>query len=536
VSGSGAAFLREARERLPFLLPDFNRQSWVGEHAREVWAPRIARIALAWLDIEWRSVAEGARDCALIWLAPDALPRLIPMWEAARLSAIQLETAGAHFGGAPASLPPGLICVAVGDLAKLDALRKGWIAADNDVIGRLLGYPACCRAAFCEVWLERRETDTTWSMAQRTCPSATGNTLEVALGDETPPLANILWRWIGVRAVPHLPCRFDCPASIAFGARLLATGRTAGYAQEVEWIDEILRWPVEWSALHGIAEIKSPLLKVAARTDATAGKWVVRWNGTRYPEEGAVGLKFPYQPSRKPMLTRSRGFQQGLAHGAKEAPKDRGDIAPPPVSEDAKKAAREAARDITPNVAASVTNDAASEAWRYADNGFASEQAMDELHRPIVTLARAALANARGNVIDLGCGNGLLLSKICDWSAHLVPHGIDSNASAIRHAQLVHPQFTGNFTQGDLFDTALWDDGRRRYVMALIMIGRLIEVLPERSMRLIERLRACCTRVLGYAYPDWREAEIDAIAQRYGLALDRSTSRIAGFLKEFEDQ
>ena len=63
---------------------------------------------------------------------------------------------------------------------------------------------------------------------------------------------------------------------------------------------ELLSWPVEWSGLHGIAEVKSPVLEVCTRTDATAAKYVVCWMGDRIPEEGASGLKFPYKiPARK---------------------------------------------------------------------------------------------------------------------------------------------------------------------------------------------------------------------------------------------
>ena len=29
-----------------------------------------------------------------------------------------------------------------------------------------------------------------------------------------PPEANILWRWMGARAVPHLPCRFNCTDTV----------------------------------------------------------------------------------------------------------------------------------------------------------------------------------------------------------------------------------------------------------------------------------------------------------------------------------
>ena len=69
---------------------------------------------------------------------------------------------------------------------------------------------------------------------------------------------------------------------------------------------------VEWSGLHGIAEIKTPVLKISARTDATAQKYTVRWSGTGYPDEGATGLRFPYRaPARKPMAE-GRRFRRAL--------------------------------------------------------------------------------------------------------------------------------------------------------------------------------------------------------------------------------
>lgn len=483
-------------ERLSFVLPEFNRHSWVSELARSVWEPRIARVTRAWLDLEWLSVAAGMRDCGLVWLCTDILPALTPMWEAARLSAIQLRVWDAHFGGNAAGSPSrtsGMICVAVGALDKVEQLRQAWTASDHEVVGTLLGYPSCCRAFFRDVWVEQRCFDTTWAMAENTSLRPANRTVRIELPEDIPPLANILWRWLGVRAVPHLPCRFDCSPSITFGKRLLEVGDKAGYAEEVEWIGEILAWPVEWSALHGIAEVKSPLMKISTRTDATAGKWIVQWVGTRYPEEGAVGLQFPYQPPKKPMLTRSRAYERGLSHGAQE--------------------------DTDP-------------AWRYADNGFSSAETMRVLHKPIVTLARVALAIESGNVLDLGCGNGTLLAKLCEGRKDLIPYGVDSNGVALEHARQIMPQFAGNFVQGDIFDIELWDSGTRRYALALLMLGRLLEVPEETAMRMLNRLRLLCSRVLAYAYPDCGGQPLEAIARQLGLEVEESSYRTAAYLRK----
>src|SRR5206468_4260350 len=139
----------------------------------------------------------------------------------------------------------------------------------------LLAFPVCCRAFFKDIWARQSCLDTTWAMTADAWGADRGRAATVS----GPPGANILWRWMGVRLVPHLPCRFDCGDTLALAERLRAVWVEAGFFEELGWAEEILRWPVEWSALHGIAEIKTPILKVATRTDATAGKYLVRYEG-----------------------------------------------------------------------------------------------------------------------------------------------------------------------------------------------------------------------------------------------------------------
>ena len=74
----------------------------------------------------------------------------------------------------------------------------------------------------------------------------------------------------------------------------------------------ILDWPMEWSALHGIAEVRTPVFKLAMDTDASAATYVVRHHGRSYPEHGATGLVFPYRRPDRLVISESRGFQEGL--------------------------------------------------------------------------------------------------------------------------------------------------------------------------------------------------------------------------------
>jgi prolyl 4-hydroxylase len=465
-----------AVERLAFTLPDFTRHAWASEGARLVWEPRLERIRRAWLETEWTSVVEGVRPCALLGMAPGQLPETIPRWTLHGLSAVglPLPTAEGH---------RDLVLIAVGSTADVTRVRAAWAARADDAIGQLLGYPDCCRAFFQTVWQGERAIDTTWGMASNTSAPESAT---VTIASDAVPLGNILWRWLGVRAVPHLPCRFDCPATLELAERLLGVAARAGFGDEVEWITEILSWPAEWSALHGIAESKTPILKITARTDATPRKYVVRWQGSRYPEEGATGLRFPYQPPARPLMTVGRSFQLGRK---------------PPVA-------------------------TVPQRWYHADNGFASLADMDALQRPIVALARARLDGAGGHVLDLGCGNGALLAKICAGQPTLTPHGVDANSRALEHARILLPGLAGRFSAGDLFDCELWRGPR--YALTLLMLGRLLEVERPVAQRLLETVRASSDAILVYAYPGGRS--LAEMADSLALTLTDVHEGIAALL------
>jgi prolyl 4-hydroxylase len=472
-------------DRLGFVLPDFTRYSWVGDQARRTWEPRMDRIRTAWPNIEWLSIVAKVRSCALVGLSPDVLSATAPQWSAHHLSAMGLPMS-------PPEAPAGIVLAVVGSLEDVTRAREAWVAREDDALGLLLGYPECCRKFFRAVWVDQRSIDTTWAMAANTAESSDS---VVTLESQQPGLVNILWRWLGVRAVPHLPCRFDCGESLEFGERLLRVAEGAGYREEVEWIREILSWPVEWSALHGIAEIKTPILKISTRTDATAGKYVVRWTGTNYPREGATGLRFPYRVPARQLMTEGRSFQLGL---------------------------NQIIQPLAPE-----------RSWYYLNNGFSSLEAMSDLHRPLVALARRKLSGLTGNVLDLGCGNGALLAKICEGQDGLTPYGVDSSDLSLEHARGLLPKFAENFQPGDIFNCDLWSGGPR-YALTLLMAGRLLEVKRLVADRLLQTLRTKSDAILVYCYPGPGTRGLASLAQEWGLLLEDPTDEIAALLKNSE--
>lgn len=472
-------------ERLDFTLPDFTRLAWVSGAAEQVWRPRFERIAVAWSEIEWRAVLAGVRSCAVTMASPEDFLTLGARWAEAGLSALPVEMVGVSgqpYSATGVPLEPGqpfMFRFVVGRPSDIAAFKVAWDGADQDAIGDYLGYPACCRKFFEAVWVDDGMVDTTWPMAVATAEAPERVTSVEVAG---PPHANILWRWMGLRAVPHLPCRFDCPSTVEVGERLVAVGRRAGFDQEMDWLIEILSWSVEWSALHGIAEVKTPVLKVSTRTDATARRYVVRRRGDSHPTEGVSGLTFPFEVPVTLRLTGSRGFQLGLQNATGLHPRPE---------------------------------------WHATDNGFESVAAMDDAHRPVVEAAMAALDGSGGGVIDLGCGNGALLERLCAATEGVVPFGIDTDPLRIDRARALHPDHSDNFIVADLFDEDRpWYDGPR-FALALLMPGRLLETDPSRAAALRMYLARAADRLVVYAYGDWltRYGDLASLAAKTGIDL-----------------
>jgi len=126
--------------------------------------------------------------------------------------------------------------------------------------GGLLGYPRCCIAVYCAA-----ESDSPfgpiWLAALRTVPAQGDGRVIVISGE--PGIDMILCHSLDLWRTFHIPCRFDCRPSLRLAARIRALGENLGYAEEMGWLDEIFSWPVEWSALHGIAEIRTLVVRVA---------------------------------------------------------------------------------------------------------------------------------------------------------------------------------------------------------------------------------------------------------------------------------
>jgi hypothetical protein len=113
------------------------------------------------------------------------------------------------------------------------------------------------------------------------------------------------------------------------------------------------------------------------------------------------------------------------------------------------------------------------------------------------------------------------LQRIHELVTDVVPFGIDAAADRVEHARRLLPEFADHFTAGDMFESdEIWPT-ERRYALALLMPGRLLEAGAERAGRLSARLMAHCDQLLVYAYGDWlsRFGDLQGLARKAAISL-----------------
>ena len=300
----------------------------------------------------------------------------------------------------------------------------------------VLGYPACCRAFFKQYWVNEGMVDTTWPMVTNSHHNKRSDGVLEVGGD---PEANIFLRWLGVRLVSHLPCSVSCRDSVEIGKSFLQTMREFKYTEESEWLWEMLHWPLEWSALHGIAEIRTPVCKVISRTDATGDKLTIEKHGSIYPAEGASGIVFPYT-------------QKGMA----------------------------------PLQIIRLDN--------WTDNGFRDAENMKAAHELVMSVIPFSLREHH-QVLDLGCGNGMLLEKINkNYDCHVV--GVDMNPANLE-------KLLKRVKKASVRTTNIYDfDWQEHYHVVLISVNRFKEAFEDQRERLIEKIREHCDFLIAYSYDE----------------------------------
>jgi hypothetical protein len=312
--GGGSTHSAIQADRLDFTLPPFTRITWADRSTQIKWAPRFQAISATVDDVGIHSVAHGIRNCSVQLVAPFQFFQLQQRLASSNLEAAVLGDDWPAPFAAVRPRPRGvsrLIVVAAGLRADLETLQEAWRRVELNAALQCLGWPACCAETFLSLQNPRPWIEMTWHTALNSaCESSDTRMLTLASA----------WSWhgllrpLGIFAHEHQPCSSDCHESKTIAESRLALMRTTGMASEAEWLEQVLAWPIEWSSLHGIAEIKTPLCKISTSSDSLARKYTVRIPASTEPEGSPTGLVFPYRLPHHLSLSGSRSFQRGIAN------------------------------------------------------------------------------------------------------------------------------------------------------------------------------------------------------------------------------
>jgi len=434
--------------RLDFVLPEWTRIIWNSLDTKTVWESKISRISNAFLHIEKHTVLDGIKPAWLTSLPESEVQKINSELAGTEFELVCLNKMPVHGSYSSSSKPyvegqPYNYRAVLTKKSQVSDWKQAWQTSDNVKIGKLLGFPDCCIAFFQKYWIEENFVDTSWPMSLS--------------GTQGPKECNILLRWLGIRAVSHLPCSFDCKDTYQIARTNIEWGYQNGLAQEMEWLEEMLDWPVQWSALHGIAEIRTPILKISTRTDATGDLVEVNKPGYSYPAEGSSGVKFPYINKAKTIVTKTNAFKRSIL----------------------------------------LENQ-----WR--DNGFSTFEAMSHSHQVLLKSLETLDTSQFYNIMDFGCGNAELLKSIQQRVLkNSKIHGVELDSDRYSRIKYnVTDLNTGEFYNQNMFDSEAnwWSES---YDLIILMPGRLAECSQEHRENFLNWIRNKSKWILLYAYGDW---------------------------------
>lgn len=474
--------LPETNQRDQYRLPDHTRIMYASGRTIEYWKPKISFASREWQQIERLRLMEGLTDSILIYVAHDNWLQTRRWADKNDLNVVHVGTKGitqsyTSYGGNEDYSNGHQHRVAI---TRKETLVGEWLEAwensDDIRVGELLGYPKCCQNFFDKYWNEQKFRDLT-------IPA-----IENGDGVDGVIESNILGRWAGIRWVSHMPCSFQCEASIKQGKQTRQLAIDHGKQEAADIIDRVLNMPVEYSCMHGIAEIVTPIYKISAASESLPKKYVARRQGTQ-PENAAKGNVFPFE-SKGNKLTETTSFKKSIDAAAQQA---------------------QAGGDVTKVSTGNAGEDSAA-AGEYGDllddeklwklNGFSSMEAMTKSHDPIVKMVET------DNVIDMGCGNGALLHRIRKQKGSAVTFGCDTDGEAIAYAS----KFEGIFFQQNMFDFDIREDN----ATVIFMAGRLTETAEETARKFMRQLADKAKFIIAYAYGDWKDRiNIDGLVTRH---------------------
>ncbi|MEH7564290.1 hypothetical protein, partial [Priestia megaterium] len=268
----------QIEENQEFQIPSFTRYAFVGENQRLRWESRIISTRFVLAKIGALTVANELASLSLVRVPTNSLFEF-------HQYAAQLGFHSKVLSRGKSDLFERVIVGRFSDLNKFDLAYKknNW-----KMIHKLLGIPSCCSNEMLNKTQEgfNPVLDLITPLRENLQQESDINCSKVL---------NVLLRPLGIDLLGYQPCSFQCKHSENIGESKLLLGKEAALGKEIEWLEEMLEWPAEWTSLHGIAELKTGIFKISSNSFPTHNKITLRYHGQKMALDAVQGLSFAYK-------------------------------------------------------------------------------------------------------------------------------------------------------------------------------------------------------------------------------------------------
>lgn len=270
--------------------PDFTKSNWKTAESRDAWKDVLNRAKQGMKEAEWRSVLDDETDrkAAIVHINNRNREKWLRRVSQHDLAYRDVMFSEANDGYShkfkatdrydPTRQTYSVIAVNddVADQMEESILGSGF--EHEDTVGRLLGFPKCCRDFFFDQWHNEGHIDPIYEI---TC-----NTDSVEMVDGDPEHlrvvdpsagANIMWRYFGLSFITHLPCAWDCEESIEIARDRYRIMAENGYKEAADALYQWLEAPATWSGLHSQALIKNEHFIGKSKTSLYPNKKRIIW-------------------------------------------------------------------------------------------------------------------------------------------------------------------------------------------------------------------------------------------------------------------
>ncbi len=249
----------EAARTTKLEVSPITRVVWASAQARANWAPKIRLASAAWRLAERESVLHFRVAAQQEMMAPEYL-EVLPWVMTHKLGMRVKRWVGSASGAFTNLYQPGngMMVVAFG---RPDAIQRP---------EQHFGYPECCQRMFTAACPADPDPVIAWATGVQSGLSLsvigieqwTKRAKRITRHVEAHPLTSPLLRYIGVRAVAHIPCGPTCEHTVALGEQFL---KLMG-PESAQAMRDLLSLPMTWDRYRGVVLVTSPHFRIIANS------------------------------------------------------------------------------------------------------------------------------------------------------------------------------------------------------------------------------------------------------------------------------